>query len=104
MSCSLLPLTPFHTWYYYTRYHCVEYPQFRTSVLRCALSNIHSANFKRVPCPSAISDRTGCVRNDDKELEAVLAGNVTASSGAAGTGVGRGWVLGVVGVLGLLGL
>jgi hypothetical protein len=28
----------------------------------------HSANFKRVACPSELTDRTQCVRDDDKDV------------------------------------
>ena len=35
----------------------------------------HSANFKRVVCPSEITAKTGCVRNDDVTLAEQLSGN-----------------------------
>jgi hypothetical protein len=28
----------------------------------------HSANFKRVSCPSDLTDRTQCIRDDDKDV------------------------------------
>ena len=37
----------------------------------------HSANFKRVVCPSEITAKTGCVRNDDKTLAEQVSGNAT---------------------------
>ncbi|KAJ4987211.1 beta-endoglucanase [Stagonosporopsis vannaccii] len=39
-----------------------------------------SADFKRVVCPSEITERTGCVRNDDKTLAEQLSGNWTSVS------------------------
>jgi hypothetical protein len=37
----------------------------------------HSANFKRVVCPSEITAKTGCVRNDDNTLAEQISGNAT---------------------------
>lgn len=37
---------------------------------------MHSAKFKRVVCPSELTAKTGCVRND----EDILAGKRTASA------------------------
>ncbi|KAH6618693.1 endoglucanase 1 precursor [Boeremia exigua] len=42
-----------------------------------------SANFKRVPCPSEITARTGCVRSDDETLAGQISGNVTAAAGTS---------------------
>lgn len=41
---------------------------------------LHSANFKRVVCPSEITERTGCVRNDDVTLAEQLSGNGTSTT------------------------
>lgn len=35
---------------------------------------LHSANFKRVVCPSEITAKTGCVRNDEGTLAEQISG------------------------------
>lgn len=47
-------------------------------------STLHSANFKRVVCPSEITAKTGCVRNDDITLASQLSGNTTEVKTSSG--------------------
>jgi hypothetical protein len=44
---------------------------------------LHSANFKRVVCPSEITAKTGCVRSDDSTLADQLAGKSTDDKSSA---------------------
>ena len=43
----------------------------------------HSASFKRVVCPSEITAKTGCVRNDDKTLGEQMSGNATQAKASS---------------------
>ena len=47
------------------------------------LLTFHSANFKRVVCPSEITAKTGCVRNDDVTLAEQLSGNTTQTKSSS---------------------
>src|SRR5690242_3156735 len=58
-----------------------SYPRYAYSHLLIAMYlTLHSANFKRVVCPSEITERTGCVRNDDVTLAEQLSGNGTSAT------------------------
>jgi hypothetical protein len=43
----------------------------------------HSANFKRVVCPSEITAKTGCSRDDDATLAEQLSGNITQAKSSS---------------------
>lgn len=64
----------------------------------------HSASFKRVVCPSEITAKTDCVRDDDTVLAQQISGNATVanSSSARMTSATFGLIVSVAGIATLL--